>query len=260
MTLTQTEIPVPAQPEPVRFVGSKGGSGIAQWLISLMPAHSVYVEAFLGRGVVLRKKLPARDNIGIEIDGATLSRFDEEFLWGPGGLQASGVAVRTFNHDALALLPALDLPADALVYCDPPYPASVRAAGARAYYKHDQLADEWHERFLTMLQELPCMVIVSGYECELYHRKLTKWRTAYKWTVNRAGAKVKEFVWMNFAEPALLHDPRFVGGNYTDRQRVQRKIARWTENFKAMPADERWAIYEALSSVVDASQPEFIHD
>lgn len=267
MTATQIEIPVPPQPatsprthSQKQFTGSKGGSGIAQWLISLMPAHRVYLEGCLGTGVIYSAKLPALENILIELDGDTLTRFEQR-LFERGHL--SQYWPTCINGDCVAIAPTLNLPRDALAYFDPPYPGDVREDKGRAYYASDRrpggtLTLEWHEAFLTMLQALPCMVMVSGYECELYNVKLAKWRTSYKWTVNRAGAKVKEFVWMNFAEPALLHDPRFVGGNFTDRQRVKRKQDRWRKNFLAMPPAERWAMYETLSSVVDDSQPEFV--
>lgn len=261
MPYEQTEIPVPparpTKPGASRVIGSKGGSGIAQWLISLMPPHRTYVEAFLGSGIILRTKLPAFRNIGIDLDGELLTRFETDHF---NTCQERMFLPELLNGDALTLLPTLGLRRDDLVYADPPYPASVRVAGARPYYKHEALDEAWHERFLAVLQALPCAVMVSGYEGDLYTRRLAKWRSSYKWTVNRAGAKVREFVWMNFAEPALLHDPRFVGGNFTDRQRVKRKIGRWVRNFSAMAPGERWAIYESLTAVVDVGPPEFCHE
>lgn len=235
--------------EQTRFVGSKGGAGIAQWLISLMPPHTHYVEAFLGRGVVARKKLPASVNIGIEIDGNTLQKF-----W----LGQCPDWLELISGDALEYLPRLDLPQSALIYADPPYLGAVRTDTNRRYYAHDQLSPEWHERFLDVMLAQRCMVMVSGYESELYHRKLAHWRTGYKWTVNRGGAAVKEFVWMNFETPGLLHDSRFVGDNYTDRQRVKRKMERWRKNFLALPADERWAMFATLAAAVDDDMPELI--
>ena len=228
-----------------RFVGSKGGAGIAQWLISLMPPHTHYVEAFLGKGIVAQKKLRASVNIGIEIDGDTLRKF---WLGRDTGLDL-------ICDDALKVLPVLDLPQTALVYADPPYLGAVRIDTNRRYYAHDNMSPEWHGQLLDVLTSLKCMVIVSGYESELYHARLAHWRTAYKWTVNRGGAAVKEFVWMNFDTPGLLHDSRFVGDNFTDRQRVKRKMERWRKNFLALPPDERWAMFASLAAVVDDDMP-----
>lgn len=238
--------PTEAKEQDSRFVGSKGGAGIAQWLISQMPPHTHYVECCLGKGVVYQRKLPASVNIGIEPDGDTLRDFwfgrdmgDIELICG----------------DCLEYLPRLELPQSALIYADPPYLRSACADQSRRYYRFDQPDAEWHERFLDAMLAQRCMVMVSGYESELYHRKLSHWRTSYKWTVNRGGAAVKEFCWMNFETPVLLHDSRYVGDNYTDRQRVKRKMERWKKNFLALPADERWAMFAALSSVVDDGMP-----
>lgn len=245
------ELALPASPgrkaKRDQFVGSKGGSGIAQWLISLMPVHTHYVEAFLGKGVVLRTKLRASVNIGIEEDAETLRRYwfgRDDVDW-----------LQLVCGDALEFLPKLHLPPTALVYADPPYPGSVRIDTHRRYYALDKLDDAWHERFLEAMLALRCMVIVSGFENELYSTKLAGWRTSWKWTIDRGGNRVREFVWLNFAPPALLHDARFVGGNFTARQRVKRKIERWRKKFKAMPAEERFAMFDALSQCMDEELP-----
>ena len=48
------------------YLGAKGGSGVYQTIINLMPPHKVYVEAFLGTGTIMKKKAPAEFNIGID--------------------------------------------------------------------------------------------------------------------------------------------------------------------------------------------------
>ena len=54
------------------YPGSKGASGVAQKIISLMPKHDHYIEAFLGSGVIARTKRPARVNTAIEMDASVL--------------------------------------------------------------------------------------------------------------------------------------------------------------------------------------------
>lgn len=236
------------------FVGSKGGAGIAQWIISQMPAHRFYVEAFLGKGVVLKTKLPASVNIGIEADTAVIGRYwTRERLCVPAPLVAFGWGRSLVCGDCLTVLPALKLDSTALVYADPPY--LNRAAGNRRYYAREALTVKEHERILSTLEALPSMVMLSGYRSELYCRRLTEekgWRMATKWTVNRAGQRVEECLWMNFAPPVFFHDTRFTGSDFTDRQRVKRKCERWRRKFLAMEPGERMAVYDALSSVVDA--------
>lgn len=206
-----------------------------------MPAHRTYVEAFLGKGVVLRAKLPARVNIGIELDPIVISRY-----W-----CRRSQSVQILQADALTMLPALKLDSTALVYCDPPYPASVRAQSNRIYYGRELLSESEHDILLSVLTGLQCMVMVSGYQNDLYSRKLASWRHSQKWTVNRAGQRVQECIWMNFPEPVFFHDTRYVGYDFTDRQRIKRKVARWKRKFLTMPAEDRAAIWDALSAMVD---------
>jgi len=50
------------------YPGGKGGSGVYQNIINLIPPHDVYIETHLGGGSILRHKRPAQINIGIDLD------------------------------------------------------------------------------------------------------------------------------------------------------------------------------------------------
>ena len=63
------------------------------------------------------------------------------------------------------------------------------------------------------------------------------------------GGLVEEYVWCNFPEPQVLHDPRFAGQNFRERERIKRKRDRWQKRFAAMPAKERQVIALALGGV-----------
>lgn len=220
------------------LVGSKGGSGVCQWLRSLMPAHSVYVEGFLGRGVLLRSKVPARRNIGIELDLGVL----QEFKACIDGADYAGLEL--IHGDVFEELPKLSVPADGLVYLDPPYLGSTRSH--RRYYLCELITDEDHIRLLQLANALSCRVMISGYRSELYSSMLPEWRVSSFWTVNRAGVRCEEICWMNFPEPVFYHDVYVAGVDFTDRQRVKRKVARWVRRLSSMPAAERQAILDAL--------------
>jgi DNA adenine methylase len=228
------------------FVGSKGGAGIAQWLISLMPAHRVYVEPFLGRGVVMLTKKLAAVSVGIDCDAGTIADY----------IRRHYEPTETMVHgDALTLLPLFSMGPDWFVYADPPYLGSTRSC-KRAYYRHELFTEAEHERLLSVLTGLQAKVMISGYQSPLYSMRLSGWRTASFWTVNRRGKRVQEFVWMNY--PAgRLHDSRFVGNGFTDRQRIKRKAGRWQRKFLAMPADERQAV---LDSLLNARDPLAVSD
>ncbi len=50
------------------YPGGKNGAGAYQRLINQMPPHNTYIEPFLGGGAIMRNKLPAKQNVGVEID------------------------------------------------------------------------------------------------------------------------------------------------------------------------------------------------
>ena len=86
-----------------------------------------------------------------------------------------------------------------LIYCDPPYEQSTRT-GAR--YKVD-MNREQHERFITTVCESKSMILISGYDCELYD-KLTengfkKVQFEVKTIDGHFNPKTKtEYLWFNY--------------------------------------------------------------
>jgi len=196
----------------------------------------------------MRRKAPARASIAIEADRQVISDYGAGLIALPGyeGLQIS-------EGDAFDILPRLCLGPDSLVYCDPPYLGAVRSAVNRVYYGREMMSSADHERLLQLLLRLPGQVMISGYWSQLYSSRLQGWRSSTKWTSNRAGKRVQEWLWMNFRQPAVLHDARFVGDSFTDRQRIKRKVARWYRRFLSMKPGERAAVWAALSSSMVAA-------
>lgn len=219
----------------VRYNGGKGGAGVAQWIIRQMPRHRVYVEAFLGGGSVMRLKKSAAVNIGIDADGRALSAFRREFT-----------RCDLVEADAIGWLRAYDWRGDELVYADPPYPMAVRSWKRRLY--RCELSDGGHVELLALLKCLPCMVMISGYRSPLYASSLRAWRSTEFGTVKRNGKRSTECLWMNFEQkPGDVHDLRFVGENFRERDRIRRKIGRWKSRLLSLPAGERAALLEAIS-------------
>lgn len=62
--------------------------------------------------------------------------------------------------------------------------------------------------------------------------------------MTRGGVRTEQ-IWFNF-EPGLSHWVSHVGRNFTDRQRIRRKVTRWRTNYQAMPPTERQAILVEL--------------
>jgi DNA adenine methylase len=236
-----------------RFDGGKNGAGVYQRVISLMPPHDLYVEPFLGSGAVMLRKRPAALNVGIDLDGDVVRRA--------AGIVAGGVAdqirARLFGCDGVAGarfefvcgdgISYLELsgfgPRD-LVYCDPPYLMATRSSKRRLYrYEMD---DGEHRRLLRCLVSLPCMVMLQGYPSEMYDEALSSWRVVGYRAVTSSGRVVTECLWYNFPEPVELHDYSYVGRDFRDRARIQKKRVRWVRMLAAMPDLERGSMLASL--------------
>jgi hypothetical protein len=228
------------------YLGSKAQAGVFQRIICQMPAHSFYVEPFFGSGQIFFRKRPAGVNVIIDADGQQIKKLlaDPRVKTGAGCQPSSevtfrtGAAARVICGDALLELAALKptLPADAVIYCDPPYLLSTRTSRDR--YNHEFGTDEQHASLLALLQEMPCRVLLSGYPSKLYAQKLKAWRCISYRTRTR-GRTLTECLWCNFPEPTELHDWRFIGKGYRERLALKRFAARWTARMDRMPELKR---------------------
>jgi hypothetical protein len=59
-----------------KFPGAKGGAGVWQRIISQIPPHELYVEAFAGTAQILLRKRPARASIAIDGDAAVCAGLE----------------------------------------------------------------------------------------------------------------------------------------------------------------------------------------
>ncbi|HKJ76126.1 MAG TPA: DNA adenine methylase, partial [Gammaproteobacteria bacterium] len=66
------------------------------------------------------------------------------------------------------------------------------------------------------------------------------------------GGPRTEALWLSFPAPLELHDYRFLGRDFTDRQRIKRKRARWRRRLQDMEPQERYAILAELASLREA--------
>ena len=96
--------------------------------------------------------------------------------------------------------PALDVirrfnGAEVLIYADPLYIRKTRTACGNLYTY--EMTDADHTELLTALLDHQGMVMLSGYDNELYNDMLSGWRKETRTTQAERGAKRVECLWMN---------------------------------------------------------------
>lgn len=215
------------------YNGGKNGSGVYQAIINEIPPHRFYYEMFLGSGAIMRNKRPAIASIGIDKDTAVMA------LWTGNEIPDLTLIVA----DAISFLRTTTFNTQDFVYCDPPYLMSVRA-NKRPLYRCE-LDEADHYNLLAILKTLPCMVAISGYHNSIYAGALSSWRTIEINTVKRNGKPAVEVLWMNYPKPTQLHDYRYLGRDYRERENIRQKIKRQVSRLRELPDLEREAIIEA---------------
>lgn len=224
----------------VTYPGGKNGAGVFQTIINLMPPHEVYIEPFLGGGAIMRQKKPATVNVGIDVDAGVIASFRD------GDRSAGFGDVGRFQfrcEDSLKFLRTYKFTGRELVYCDPPYMHETRV---RHNLYRFEMSDDQHRDLLRILHRLKCRVMVSGYYSPLYAAELGDWNTATFEAVTRGGTMRTEWLWFNFERPLALHDYRYLGSNFRERERIKRKTLRWSARLRRMPELERRALLHAL--------------
>jgi site-specific DNA-adenine methylase len=198
------------------YFGGKNSSGSYQKIISEIPFHEVYIEPFLGSGAVFRNKLPAQKSFLLDLDMEILIGFE---AWTGFTLPENTVLMRS---NALEFLRYFPYEGSEFVYLDPPYLFSSRS-DPRPCYQYELGEEKEHKFLLDIVKKIPCPVAISHYAAPLYFSMLDDWRRK-SWNARTRRGNATEYLFMNYPVPPILHDARYVGQNFTERQRLRRLI------------------------------------
>jgi DNA adenine methylase len=219
----------------MRYAGGKGTC--YRQLINLMPPHRQYIETHLGGGAVMRHKRPAPKQVGIDLDSAVID------LWRRRWPEKCEIV----QGDAIEVLLGLRLDADTIVYADPPYhPDSRRRSRV---YRHDYTVCD-HERLLECLVALPCKVMISGYASPLYSRRLNGW-SLHRFQARTRVETREECIWFNFPKPNILHDDRFLGDGFRERELIRRRQHRLRRRVEMLSCAEQVSLHKWLRDRLD---------
>jgi len=96
------------------------------------------------------------------------------------------------NDSAVSVLHRYDK-SDTLHYVDPPYVHSTRSSGGYDY----EMTDAEHEELASALHSLKGMVVLSGYNCELYKSLFEGWERIDKTARAASRSPRVESLWLN---------------------------------------------------------------
>jgi DNA adenine methylase len=225
----------------MKYPGGKGGAGVFQTIINLIPPHRIYIEAFAGGANIYERKFPAVSSFLIERCPVQAEVLRSTIV------AAGDDRATVINDDAISRLKYWPWGGDEFVYLDPPYVLSTRTK--KAIYAYE-MSDVDHRRLLTVLKAMSdCGVkfMLSGYRNAMYDDVAGKegWRRVDFQAMTRGGLRT-ESVWMNYEAPAVIADYAYVGKDFRERERIKRKVNRWIRRLEQLPALERAALLSAM--------------
>jgi len=171
----------------------------------LEKARRTVIRAYMGRdpaSATMQGKSSFRVYVGSKTRQTTTMQEWANF---PSALniiisRLRGVAIE--NMSAFDVMSAYDSD-DALHYLDPPYVFSTRTETSK--YRHE-MDDADHIDLIGFARKLKGMVIISGYDCELYREILGGWRKIERKSFADGAEERVETLWMspNFPSGGLF--------------------------------------------------------
>ncbi len=98
------------------------------------------------------------------------------------------------NVDAIELIKRYNSKST-FIYLDPPYLQSLR----KKHMYQNECSDSYHKKLLEVIKRSESMIMISGYDCELYNCELQGWYTDEIETIAQMGLHRTEKIWMNYS-------------------------------------------------------------
>jgi hypothetical protein len=151
------------------------------------------------------------------------------------------------NDDAISYLQKYRVDPDhTVIYADPPYPIGTRSS-SNSKYEYD-FRNEDHTSLLLTLLQMDCKILISTYPNNLYKMMLHGWNCTKFKSQTRSGSRI-ELLYYNFDLNEIeLHDYRYLGNNFRQRERIKNKIKRHVSRLKRLDRFESLAIIDSIIS------------
>ena len=221
------------------YTGQKKINGVYQAIINEIPICSDFYEVFCGSAQLSKILLSICPEINFhinDIDPAIIDRY-------------GFTSAKCTNQHFLDFLLSIDIKDynSSVFFLDPPYHHSTRVGNEKIY--KFEMSDQDHIALFSYISSLPLKFILIHPKNCIYDNLLTLgWR--YKEIKIRYNKKTSiERIYCNYEVPERLLTYRFLGDNFTQRQRILRKCNRFSQKLLLLPVLERNAVISHINSL-----------
>jgi DNA adenine methylase len=220
------------------YFGGKGGSGTYQTLINHIPPHDVFASLYLGNCGVTRNIRPARfallNDIDVEVFQAWEGKITGFEKWELHNIEAEWWLGFFANQKC----PFGSYPEDVFIFLDPPYLLDSRKDN-RPVYRHEMTKDQHIQllKCITSPKMKQYKIMLCCYPNELYALWLDyapNWHYVDYLSTTRNGL-ANERIYMNYQLNGQLHDTRYYGENFRQREQFRRICASLVKKIQKVP-------------------------
>jgi DNA adenine methylase len=240
------------------YPGSKLASGLPQFIINHIPCFDVFIEGCAGTAAI--SMILYDQSRFSKLSSLNQNPTPTFLLYDLNEDVIDELKIITnnyigFNLYALSYFFALRHVAAMsdyyrpFVYLDPPYMKSTRRTPGNIY--ECDWNDSDHEIFLqdVLNHSKYSNIMISGYANPLYAAALSEWYMRSTQVMTRGGIAT-ETIWMNYNPDTIkLATYAFLGTDFTDRQRIKKKINSLKTKLHSLPFHEKNAILSSLISL-----------
>lgn len=217
------------------YNGGKSGSGTWQTLINHVPPHKFYVCGCLGNCGLTRHIKPAQNGWLNDIDFSVIENWRLSAL--PFGYELNSSPVIELLRD---IEETWFIGNDTFIYLDPPYRMDSRKSKQKLY--NFEMSDSQHIDLLEQaIKMTDYKIMISHYPNPVYDDYLSDWKTVDFLSKTRNGM-AWERIYMNYELTGELHDYRFIGGNFRERERISRIKNNFMKKLDALSFQEQQLI------------------
>lgn len=220
-----------------KYNGGKNAHGTYQQIINLIPPHKIYIEPFVGSGAIFRHKLPSPKTVLNDLSHRIFNYWTKQ----------KPPATSIYKMEAMDVI-AINATRDSFIYLDPPYLMETRSS-QKKLFEHEAGDTTYHKKLLKVLLAFDpkdVKIMISGYESKLYNDMLKGWQKHSFQAMSRNGLRT-EVLWMNYPKPVMLHDDRYLGNNFRQREKIKIKREGWMRRFRSLSPEIRMSILSTLN-------------
>lgn len=226
------------------YKGGKNGNGTYQTIINQIPKHEIYIEPFAGSAAIFRHKLAAVNSILCDKSREQCEKLKNKLSPSPIIINCDTIQSIHFIIEMGNILHNCNH--SVFMYLDPPYPMESRTY-KKNIYKYE-LSTAHHNALLNAIRSANFNIAISTYENTMYATKLKNWRLVLYQSIVRGGTRT-EFLYMNYSEPSELHDYKYIGNTFRQRETFNRYRKNYINKFNRFPATLQNSILNQLTSI-----------